>query len=228
MCVLVVVCVLDVLLWCHELGCVTIQGVSYKVSWFLELCCCCCGPSFWQQAHTYLTAIPDVSNRGYPHPTVSRAFCFFLFMRPCMCSCYIEYSVPLGCPRSCITVSARQNFETQPSSTTLLVLFWCAQVDWFLGSHAQIGWTISHYWESPREKREEKRVRARERETESAQSGPKLRFLDYASIHTVDNSSFAYFICHLSGIVGEGPGNSGFVNTVHPSCTSPSLQFPFH
>lgn len=70
----------------------------------------------------------------------------------------------------------------------------------------------------------------RERNREWAQSGPKLRFLDYASIHTVDNSSFAYFICHLSGIVGEGPGNSGFVNTVHPSCTSapPPLQFPFH
>lgn len=55
---------------------------------------------------------------------------------------------------------------------------------------------------------------------ESAQSGPKLRFLDYAPIHTVDNSSFAYFICHLSGIVGEGPCNSGFVNMAHPSCTS--------
>jgi hypothetical protein len=31
-CVLVLVCVLNVLLWCHELECVTIQGVSNKVS----------------------------------------------------------------------------------------------------------------------------------------------------------------------------------------------------
>ena len=74
-------------------------------------------------------------------------------------------------------------------------------------------------------------MKKREREgvgtRESAQSGPKLRFLDYAPIHTVDNSSFAYFICHLSGIVGEGPCNSGFVNMAHPSCTSVVPSFPF-
>lgn len=79
----------------------------------------------------------------------------------------------------------------------------------------------------------ERRTRRKERERggvgtrESAQSGPKLRFLDYAPIHTVDNSSFAYFICHLSGIVGEGPCNSGFVNMAHPSCTSAVPSFPF-
>jgi len=137
----------------------------------------------------------------------------------------------LRCPRSCLTSSARKTSKLGPYpifQRAFRVLLWCAQVDWFLGSHAPIGWTISHYWESPREEREEKRETERGVGTrESAQSGPKLRFLDYAPIHTVDNSSFAYFICHLSGIVGEGPCNSGFVNMAHPSCTSVVPSFPF-
>lgn len=78
-----------------------------------------------------------------------------------------------------------------------------------------------------RKEREWESVRLGRGHRESAQSGPKLRFLDYAPIHTVDNSSFAYFICHLSGIVGEGPCNSGFVNMAHPSCTSVFPSFPF-
>ena len=138
----------------------------------MEYCATACALQSCAAIVFWLTV--RVAFRSICEPTIKSAFSFpsdrcthnLRILVPSivqLCSsCCLEYTISLRCPRSCLTSSARKTLKLGPYPVVhhaFRVLLWCAQVDWFLGSHAPIGWTISHYWESPREEREEKRER---------------------------------------------------------------------